>query len=128
MTDAAFTPVVYLKDKCPFCLKVRILLLEAGLMGKVKVRDFVQGEDEEQKIKAELAPHLEKVTFPAAEIAPGKYVADSDAIVAHFAAEAKVDPDKLTVFGNYVRGPFQSMMQLYRENTELKKKVAEAEA
>ena len=123
MSDAAFTPTVYLKTNCPFCLKVRIFLLEAGLMGKVKVRDFVQGEPEEQAIKDELAPHLEKVTFPAAEIAPGKFIADSDGIVGHFAGEAKVDPGQMTVLRNYVQGPFQRMMDLFRENRELKAKV-----
>jgi glutaredoxin len=30
MTDTAFTPVVFLKAGCPFCLKVRLALLETG--------------------------------------------------------------------------------------------------
>ncbi len=124
MTDTTFAPVLYLKEKCPFCLKVRIFLLEAGLLPEVKVREFAPGTDEEQAIKAEVGPHLEKVSFPAAQVAPGQYMNDSDGIIAHFAAKAKVDPAQMPVLGAYVGGAFQQLMQLYKENLELKKQLA----
>ncbi len=124
MTDTTFTPVIYLKDKCPFCMKIRIFLLEAGLLGDVKVRDFVPGSDEETAIREEVSPHLEKVSFPAAQLEPGKFMADSDGIIAKLAAEAKVDPARMPVLSAYVNGPFQSIMTLYKENMELKKQLA----
>ena len=124
MTDQGFEPVVYLKEKCPFCMKVRIFLLEAGLLDKVKVREFAPGTDEEQAIRGELSPHLEKVSFPAAQLAPGQYLADSDGIIAQLADRAKVDPAKMPVLGAYLDGPFKQIMDLFRENMELKKQLA----
>ncbi len=124
MSDATFRPVVYLKEKCPFCMKIRIFLLESGLWDKVEVKDFAPGTEQEQAIRAELEPNLEKVGFPAAQTAPGRYMTDSDGIVAHLAEVAGADPAKMPVFSAYVEGPFQQIMQLYRENAELKKQLA----
>ena len=124
MSDTTFRPVIYLKEKCPFCMKVRIFLLEAGLRDQVEVRDLVPGTDREQEIRAELEPMLEKVSFPAAQTEPGRYMTDSDAIIGHFAAIAGADPVSMPVLTAYVDGPFQQIMQLYRENMELKKQLA----
>jgi glutathione S-transferase len=121
---AAFTPTIYLKDKCPFCFKVRVALVETGLGDQVIVRDFVPGEPEETDIRETLAPHFEKVTFPAAEIEPGKFMADSDGIVAMLAEKAGTTSEALPVLGHYLRGPFSSIMALYKENAELKKQLA----
>jgi glutathione S-transferase len=121
MSDASFRPVIYLKAKCPFCMKVRIFLLESGLLGKVEVKDFAPGTDQETAIRAELEPKLEKVSFPAAQTAPGQYMTDSDGIIGHFAKAAGADPATMPVLSAYVEGPFQQIMTLFRENMELKK-------
>jgi glutathione S-transferase len=118
MTD--FTPTVYLKEYCPFCLKVRIALLETGLADEVEIRQFSPGTAEESAIKEELAPHFEKVTFPSAQLEPGKYMNDSDAIVDAVLDEAGADRASLPVLDSYVNGAFKNMMKLYRENAELK--------
>jgi glutathione S-transferase len=120
MSDAPFKPVVYLKAFCPFSQKIRILLLEAGLVGKVEVRDFTPGSDEEQAIRSELAPHFEKMSIPAALIAPGHYIKDSDAIVAKLAETYGVDLERLPTLKNYIGGAFKQLMDLYKENRELK--------
>src|SRR3546814_6184318 len=57
MTDTAFRPTLYLLDPCPFCFKVRVFLMEAGLTEKVEIRSFGQGEEMEA-VRAEIAPHL----------------------------------------------------------------------
>lgn len=62
MTSATFKPIVYLKENCPFCLKVRLFLLESGLAPDVETRDFVSDSEHEKKIRAELQPHLDKVS------------------------------------------------------------------
>ena len=126
MSENAFQPTVYLKQNCPFCMKVRIALLEAGLGDTVQTRNFVPGEPEEDAIRAELAPHLEKVTFPTAQLTPGQYVTESDDIVASLCAIAGTEPSAMPVLTNYLEGPFASMMRLYRENSELKKAVENA--
>ncbi len=92
MTSATFKPIVYLKENCPFCLKVRLFLLESGLASDVETRDFVPDSEQEAKIRAELQPHLDKVSFPSAQLEPGRYVTESDDIVAFFAAKAGRDP------------------------------------
>ena len=120
MTDA-FRPTIYLKDKCPFCMKIRIFLLESGLRDKVVVKDFTPGTDAEQEIRAEVTPHLEKVSFPAAELAPGEFLADSDGIIGRLAQGVDQDPAQMPVLKAYLDGPFQQIMTLFRENMELKK-------
>lgn len=120
----SFRPVVYMKEKCPFCMKIRIFLLEAGLLDRVEVKEFAPGAPEEQAIRDEVGPHLEKVSFPAAQTAPGQYMTDSDAIIGKLAAEAGVDPQRMPVLKAYVEGPFQQLMNLFRENMELKKQQA----
>lgn len=86
-----FMPVVYLKAGCPFCLKLRLMLLEAGLTGSVEIRQFIPGHAEEKAVRNELESHLEKITFPAAQVAPGQFLTDSAVIIAHFATAAHLD-------------------------------------
>ena len=50
-------PVLFVKQTCPFCLKVRLYLLEAGLLGGVTLR-VSRTPEEEDAMKAELSPHL----------------------------------------------------------------------
>jgi glutathione S-transferase len=124
MMSASFRPVVYLKEKCPFCFKVRLFLLEAGLLDGVDVQEFTPETNTEQAIRAELAQHLEKVSFPAAQVVAGRYLTDSDAIIAYFAQGAKVDPARMPVLRAYVEGPFQRLRDLRKENMDLKQQLA----
>jgi glutathione S-transferase len=126
MTVNSFKPIVYLKENCPFCLKVRLFLLESGLASEVEIRDFIPGTQQEDVVRSELSPHFEKVTFPTAQLEPGRYVAESDDIVAFFAAKAGRDPADMPVYRNYVDGVFAMSMQLWKENQELKKAVSAA--
>ena len=123
MNDQAFRPVIYLKDKCPFCMKIRIFLLESGLRDHVEVKNFTPGTPEEQQVRDEVSPFLEKVSFPAAQLAPGEVIADSDGIIARLAEGVGQDPGQMPVLKAYLEGPFQSLMTLFRENMELKKQV-----
>jgi hypothetical protein len=74
MTDAVFKPVHYLKQNCPICLKVRLFLPEAGVGADVDIRDFATGPDPEEAIRAELSPHLDKVSFSAAQLESGPFL------------------------------------------------------
>jgi len=126
MTDENFKPIVYLKENCPFCLKVRIALLETGLTGEVETRNFVPGTAEEEALRAELAPHVEKVSFPSAQLESGRFIGESDDIVTLLAAKAGRDLASMTVYRNYVDGVFATSMKLWKENAELKKAAAAA--
>ncbi|MCJ2046410.1 glutathione S-transferase N-terminal domain-containing protein [Methylobacterium sp. J-078] len=126
MTDATFKPTIYLKAGCPFCLKVRLFLLEAGQLDQACLREFVPGDDEETTIRELLAPAVETVTFPTAELTPGRFTTESDAIVAHFANLAGVDPDVLPTYRSYLDGVYKGMQSLFRENLQLKKQAESA--
>lgn len=124
MSDAAFTPVLYLKQGCPFCFKLRLFLLEAGLLERVEIREFAPDTEEEKAIRAELTPHFEKLGFPTAQLEPGRYLGDSDALVAHFAKVSGKDPAAMPTYQTYLGGVFKNLGQLFRENMELKKQAA----
>ncbi|MEE7448669.1 glutathione S-transferase [Methylobacterium radiotolerans] len=126
MTETSFTPVVFLKAGCPFCLKVRLFLLEAGQLDRVVLREFVPGTEEEAEIRGLLGPVVEKVTFPTAELTPGNFTNESDAIVAHFAERAGVEPEAMPTYQSYLTGVFKNLGALYRENMDLKKRLSPA--
>lgn len=119
MNDAVFTPVLYSKEGCPFSFKVRLFLLEAGLLDRVEV---VQGAtpEEHQEVADMLAERLGKASFPTAEIEPGTLMTESDALIAHFAKVANVDPAELPTYQAYAGSIFPLIMRLYKENAELK--------
>jgi hypothetical protein len=121
---AEFTPVIYLKNGCPFCFKLRVALLELGLLNKLNIRQFSAGTPQEKSIKDELSSKFEKVSFPAAEIAPGVFKSDSDDLIAHFATLEGVDPKDLPTLQAYKDGPFSELMRLFKENRQLKKSQA----
>lgn len=120
MTDGDFMPVLYLKQNCPFCLKVRIALLETGPHDGIVQHDVAGGSPQDEAVRATLAPHLTRIGFPTAEIAPGRFLTESDEIVAWIGERAGRDPATLPVYRNYVDGPFATMMTLWRENQQLK--------
>lgn len=118
------TPALFLKAGCPFCLKVRLFLLESGQLDRVALREFVPGTEEEVQIRDLLAPAVEKVSFPAAELTPGNFTTESDAIVEFFAERAGIAPDDLPTYQSYVTGVFRNLGALYRENLDLKKRLS----
>ena len=124
MTDNDFRPVLYLNQHCPFCLKLMIFLSEAGLLRQFDVRKFVPGDEAEQEMKGELAPHFEKVTFPAAQLSPGQFKSGSDALITHYAGQAGVDPAEMPLLNYYVGGVFKRVGDLYKENMALKEQAS----
>ena len=122
MTDA-FTPTLYLKQGCPFCFKLRLFLLESGQLDRFVLREFAPGTAAEDAVKAELAPHVDKPTFPTAQVAPGEYLKDSDALIARYASEAGVEPQSLPTFRSYSSGLLPMVITLHKENTTLKQRA-----
>lgn len=120
MTETSFRPTLFLKKGCPFCFKVRLFMLESGLSGSAEVHEFEPGTDGEVATRAVLEPHLSKVSFPAAELEPGRFVTESDEIIDFFAKPAGIDVAELPVLRNYLEGPFAQIGALSRENRSLK--------
>ena len=96
-----FVPILYVKKTCPHCFKLRLFLLEAGVADRFELRVFTPGDDDEPTIRAELDPHFDSVTFPTVQLAPGDFLQDSDAIVAHYARAFDIDADTLPLFSIY---------------------------
>ncbi|NOW46664.1 glutaredoxin 2 [Novosphingobium sp. SG751A] len=120
MSSSDFRPIVYLKDRCPWCLKFRLFLLESGLRGHFDFREFVPGDDREAAIREELAPHFAKPSFPTVQIAPGIYMRESDDLIAHYAAAHGVEMDDLPTLDQYIRGPLVRIAELRAEIAELR--------
>lgn len=116
----AFRPVLYLKAGCPFCLKLRIFLLEAGLIDRFDQRTFSEGDENAEPMRAELAPHFDKVTFPVVQHEAGVFLKDSDAIIAHYAAGEGIDPASLPIFSTYAQAVLPKYMEVRRELNALK--------
>lgn len=125
MADA-FTPVLYVYPQCPFCFKVRLFLLEAGLRDQVEIVEVEKGSDDETRVRAEIEPHVSKVSFPTLQTGPNAYVGDSDTIIAWFENRFGADRGTMETLDVYVRGPFESQRKLFRENRELKEKLGAA--
>jgi hypothetical protein len=111
-------PAVFLKRGCPFSMKVRLFLLEAGLLDRVDVRAFDNGSDEESRVAGELAPHFEKVTYPSARLADGSYKNGSV-----FAGQYGIDAAALPTLQDYSTGVCANLIALFKENMSLKAKA-----
>jgi len=120
MTETVFKPVVYLLRGCPFCMKLRVFLLEAGLIDQVDIKLVEQNSQALVQARETLAAHLPKVGFPAVELEPGRYLANSDAIIDLFAERSDIDIATLPTFQDFVGGMFTGHIALYRENMQLK--------
>lgn len=110
-----FRPILYLKLSCPFCLKVAAFLAEAGLFGNFKVRDFWPGDEREAPVRAELSPYVETVSFPTVQVAPGEFLAESDAIIARYAGAAGKDPAAMPFYQYVLDGPVRRLREQFRE-------------
>jgi len=114
VNTAAFRPKAYLKDGCPFSFKLLLFLAESGMTAEV---DLIRCDPEAaqfEAIKSRLEAGLRKpVTFPAAEVEPNRYLSDSDALVAHFAAKRNVDVRTLPAFSFYVQTIFPQLRRLH---------------
>ena len=71
-------------------------------------------------MKAELSPHLAKVSYPTLRLGD-TYMTESDDIIAQFVDEGGPAPAQLPTFRAYVDGPFKQLLALHRENAELKR-------
>lgn len=119
MSDA-FKPVLYIKQGCPFCLKVRLFALEAGILDQIEQHEFSPGSAEERVLREELGAVLEKVSFPAARFGADRYVAESDDIITELVTISGHDPEALEVYRTYAREVLPSRISFYRENQALK--------
>lgn len=123
MTETGQVLTLYVKKNCPFCLKVRIFLLESGHLADVDIHEFVPGMPDEQAIRSRLEPLLDKVSFPALIDETGKAIADSDMIVDLCVRRFGIDRDDLPTFLNYADGVLPRLIQLFQDNAQLRQRA-----
>ena len=121
------TPIrAMLKLDCPFSLKFRIFVTEAGIADQFVFDVFEEGTRAYDEAKATLEKCAPEATFPAVEISPGKYMADSDTLIDHFAEAFSVDHKALPLLAYYEAGVFRAMTQMFEENRNMKRKLEAA--
>lgn len=117
----ASAPVkLYLKKTCPFCLKLRIFLTEAGVADRADFVVFADGDETHQALRTRMQAAGQEPSFPAAELEPGRLSTGTDALIAHFAKGAVVDPGTLPLLAYYSEGVFQKYGEMFRELRQLK--------
>ena len=107
-------PTAYILKGCPFSFKLLLFLSEAGLLDGVKVEtvEADSGRMDELKRKFENATG-KKGSFPTAEIEPGVYMSDSDALIAHFSDAHGVDASKLVALDFYKQSILPQLEELH---------------
>jgi len=113
-------PTAYLKRFCPFCLRLRIFLTEAGLSDTVEFVVFDDGDDTHQRLRAQMEAAGKSPGFPAVEFEPGTLETGTDDLIARFAGPAGVDPASLPLLDYYTTGVFKKYGEMFREIRELK--------
>jgi glutaredoxin len=111
---------VYLKKTCPYCLKLRIFLTEAGVADRANFVVFVDGDATHQALRSRMQAAGQEPSFPAAELEPGKLSTGTDALIAHFAQGTGIDPATLPLLSYYSEGVFQKYGEMFRELRQLK--------
>jgi hypothetical protein len=120
MTDTSAAPMLYLKSACPFCLKLRIFLAEAGIADRFRYTVFEDGDDTHKGLRAQMEAAGQQPSFPAAEFTPGTLETGTDDLIARFAGDAGVDPASMPLLNYYSNGVFKQYGQMFRELRELR--------
>lgn len=110
LEPASSKPVIYLKQGCPFCFKLRLALLEAGMLDSVELIEFAEGTDEQAQIRDKLSSILEELSFPAAEVQPGKFIKGSDTLIEYFLDQQGLEAEVLPTLQSYIHGPFAQLL------------------
>jgi glutaredoxin len=111
---------VYLKKTCPYCLKLRIFLTEAGVADNFDFAVFVDGDQTHEALRTRMQAAGQEPSFPAAEIEPGRLATGTDDLIATFAQAAGVDPSRLPLLRYYSEGVFTRHVEMFRELKQLK--------
>lgn len=113
-------PKVYLKRTCPFCLKFRIFLTEAGLAERFEYIVFDDGDATHKAQRERMRAAGQEPSFPAVEFEQGKLVTGTDDLIARLASEAGVDAATLPLLRYYSEGVFRAHVDMFKELRQLK--------
>ncbi|RYZ57034.1 MAG: hypothetical protein EOP08_17645 [Proteobacteria bacterium] len=111
---------IYLKNTCPFCLKLRIFMTEAGIADRADFVVFEDGDATHKQLRSQMEAAGQSPSFPAAELEPGKLTTGTDDLIGHFARQGGVSPATLPLLAYYNEGVFKKYGEMFRELRELK--------
>ncbi len=115
MSSGEFRAKAYVKDKCPFSFKFLVFMSEAQLLDRIEIVRMNPHDTEFEPTKKRLSEQLGKaMTFPTVEIAPGKYMTDSDRVIEHYAAQAGINPGAMPVLSFYKETIFPQLIELFQ--------------
>ncbi|WP_300396454.1 glutathione S-transferase N-terminal domain-containing protein [Henriciella sp.] len=118
-----FTPRVILKLDCPFSLKFRIFLAEAGLADRFRFEVVEEGTPAYDEAKKILKKSGTESSFPAVETGPDQYMSDSDTVIDHYAEAFDINRKTLPLLTYYEEGVFNAMTEMFKENKKMKAKL-----
>ena len=83
---ADFKPKIFVRSACPFCIRLENYFEQLGLLEKFEVIHCdANGEEDLNRYRAFLTEKLgQRASFPAMEIAPGRFMSDSGALMAYY--------------------------------------------
>jgi hypothetical protein len=118
LSPDAFKAKAYLKEGCPFSFKFWLFMLEADLSERIEVIRCDPDEAGFEAAKAKLSAALHKpASFPTVEIEPGRYLADSDALIQHYATKKGIDASRLPALAFYKETIFPQLQELHEKKT-----------
>lgn len=119
MTKVSQT-TIYLKRNCPFCLKLRIFLVEAGIATKFDIVEFGDGDEVHKELRTRLEAAGIEPSFPAVQFPNGDMKTGTDDLIRLFGEEAAIDPSSLPLLQYYSDGVFKRHVEMFKELRELK--------
>ena len=96
MTET-FKPKVYIKDRCPFCIKLLRFLTDAGLLSQFEIITVQADNYEDLSYYRNFLQEKtgQRASFPTVEIAPGEFMAESEDLIDYYAAQNDIDRTQL---------------------------------
>jgi len=114
MSADPFKAKAYLMEGCPFSFKFLLFVTEAGIGDRFELISCNPDAPDFEAVKARLESALNKpATFPTVEIAPGRYLADSDALIGYYAARHDAAPDRLPALSFYLETVMPQLRRLH---------------
>jgi hypothetical protein len=114
MDRETFKPRAYLKEGCPYSFKYLLFMTEAGLLDQLDVIRCDPETAEFDAVKQKLSEATgHEASFPTVEIAPQRFLSDSDKLIEHYARASNVDPGTLPALSFYNETLFPQLAALH---------------
>lgn len=109
-----FKPRAFVKTTCPYSFKFRLFLTEAGKADQFEFVPMDPDAPDFAALKQAISDQTGKpVHFPTVEIEPGKFMHDSDALIAHYASHFGIDAGRLPTLQFYRTGLYPTFLELF---------------